>query len=488
MTRWFGAMAAALGAGLAIISCGTAGHAAALAGARSAPPSSPWGKAQQVPGLAALAGAGDSALNSLSCASPGNCSGGGFYQPGAQISRSEPFVVSQVHGTWTKAETVPGIASLNKGKAEITAVSCASAGNCSAGGSYVSGFYSGGHAAKTSAFVVSQVNGTWGAAREVPGLAALNTGGQGGISSISCTSLGNCSAGGFFDMAGSGPGCCKSRGFVVSEVKGVWGKAHGVPGTAGIDAVSCATAGNCGAVGVLVLSQVKGVWGAAQKVATPKGSTFGAAKITVISCASAGDCSAGGIGGKQARALVVSQRSGVWGTASEIAGTAALMPKSKSALVSTMSCTSAGTCTAGGYAFRSMPEGSSTREFAVPYLVRQRAGVWGRAQQLPGIGTLSKNGYAIITSVACTSPGDCTASGRYSTSSYNPDGTGPGQVFVVTESNGRWGTPIDVSATLGNDGPAQTAALSCPARDGCSAGGLYWLKQQQRAFVVSEVR
>jgi hypothetical protein len=116
--RQMGALSAPLCAALAIAACATAGHAATSDEAQSAvslsawartPAASSWGKAGQVPGLAALAGAGDSGLNTLSCASPGNCSAGGFYQ---QTSRSEAFVVSQVHGRWTKAETVPGIVAL----------------------------------------------------------------------------------------------------------------------------------------------------------------------------------------------------------------------------------------------------------------------------------------------------------------------------------------------------------------------------------------
>ena len=50
-------------------------------------------------------------------------------------------------------------------------MSCASAGNCSAGGYYTD---SSGH---LQAFVVSEVNGTWGTPMEVPGTAALNQGG-----------------------------------------------------------------------------------------------------------------------------------------------------------------------------------------------------------------------------------------------------------------------------------------------------------------------
>jgi hypothetical protein len=490
--RHMGALSTALCAALAISACATAGHAATSDEAQSAvslsegartPAGSTWGKAGQVPGLAALAGAGDSGLSTLSCGSPGNCSAGGFYQ---QTSRSEAFVVSQVHGRWTKAETVPGIVALNKnGKAGLTSVSCTSPGNCSAGGYYTSGHYAGGHAAKTSAFIVDEITGAWGTAREVPGLAALNTGGQAGVFSVSCTSPGNCSAGGSYGTA-NGPACCTYHGFVVTEVKGVWGTARGVPGTAGVNAVSCVSAGNCGAAGVRVLSEVNGVWTPARKVATPKGSSFGAARIYVISCAAKGACSAGGIGGKEARSVVVSQAGGVWGTASVIPGTTTLMTKSKSSLFSTLSCTSAGNCTGGGYAFRSMPEGSSTREFAVPYLVRQKAGVWGRAQMVRGIGALSKNGYATINAVSCPSAGSCAAAGGYTTSSYNPDGSGPGQAFLLIETNGRWGIPSDVTSSLRNDGPAAFAGLSCPAKDGCSAAGNYWHGQQQRAFVISQ--
>jgi len=61
-------------------------------------------------------------------------------------------------------------------------VSCASAGNCAAGDFYgsVQGetFYKG--------FVVSEKNGVWGRAIEVPGLPALNNGGNAGVGSVSC--------------------------------------------------------------------------------------------------------------------------------------------------------------------------------------------------------------------------------------------------------------------------------------------------------------
>src|SRR6516162_9675591 len=40
-------------------------------------------------------------------------------------------------GTWGRAREVPGTAALNHVYAQVNSVSCASAGNCAAGGSYI---------------------------------------------------------------------------------------------------------------------------------------------------------------------------------------------------------------------------------------------------------------------------------------------------------------------------------------------------------------
>ena len=153
---------------------------------------------------AALNAGGAAEVASVSCASAGNCSAGGSYRDSS--GNFQVFVASQAHGTWHTAIEVPGTAALNTGgNAKITSVSCASAGNCSAGGYY---FDSSGN----QAFVVSQVNGTWHAAIEVPGTAALNQGGTADVTSLSCASAGNCSAGGSYtDSSGH------AQAFVVSQ-------------------------------------------------------------------------------------------------------------------------------------------------------------------------------------------------------------------------------------------------------------------------------
>ena len=107
-------------------------------------------------------------------------------------------------GTWGTAIEVPGIAALNQAYASVRSVSCASAGNCSAGGDYTDSSF------HDQAFVVSEVHGTWGTAEEVPGTAALNTGGAATIISVSCAPAGTCSAGGVYTDGGE-------QAFVVSK-------------------------------------------------------------------------------------------------------------------------------------------------------------------------------------------------------------------------------------------------------------------------------
>jgi hypothetical protein len=258
-----------------------------------------WGRAREVPGTAALNWAGGATVNSVSCASAGNCTAGGYLN--ADSGADQAFVASEVHGTWGRARAIPGGARGREGSF-VTSVSCAAAGNCSAGGTYTVNF------SYAQAFVVSEVHGTWGRAEEVPGTAALNHG-NAYVYSVSCAAEGNCSAGGQYDDNSGGV-----QGFVASQVHGTWGRAREVPGTADLDqggsawlpSLSCAAAGNCSAGGTytdssghsqaFVVNQVHGTWGQARQVpGTAVLDQSGYAAVTAVSCAPAGTCSAGGL-------------------------------------------------------------------------------------------------------------------------------------------------------------------------------------------------
>ena len=151
-----------------------------------------WQPARAVPGIRHLEGSDSAGISLLSCGSPGNCIAGGDYEAAlAGHNVGEAFVVSQAHGTWGTARRIPGLAALNSGgDAAVTSRSCPSAGNCSAGGYYADS------PDTVQAFAVTQRHGRWSTALEVHGTAALNTYGYAEVQSVSCTSAGNCTAAG----------------------------------------------------------------------------------------------------------------------------------------------------------------------------------------------------------------------------------------------------------------------------------------------------
>jgi Bacterial Ig-like domain (group 3) len=183
--------------------------------------------------------------------------------------------VNQVGGSWGTAKEVPGTAALNaNGAAKVTSVSCASPGNCSAGG------YSEVSSNRTQAFVVTQTSGSWATAKEVPGTVALNAGGNAEVLSVSCASPGNCAAGGYL-FARSG-----QEAFVVSQAGGTWATAKIVPGTfnsqvlAETEMVSCASPGICVAGGYYFARAGSRPFVADEAQATSTSLSLSAAKVT----------------------------------------------------------------------------------------------------------------------------------------------------------------------------------------------------------------
>ena len=388
-----------------------------------------WGTARELPGTAALNQGGAAAVMWVSCAVAGDCAAAGYYTDSSR--RQQALVASEVNGTWQKAIEVPGTAALNRGRvAAADSVSCASAGNCAAGGSYIS-------SGDGRAFVASEVNGIWHAAIQVPGTAALNQGGGARAGSVSCASAGNCAAAGEY-TDGSGD----EQAFVAGEVNGIWQRAIEVPGTAalnqgghaGISSVSCASAGNCAAAGsytdssghaqAFVASEVNATWGAAIEVpGTAALNQGGHAGISSVSCASAGNCAAAGSytdSSGHAQAFVAGEVNGIWQKAIEVPGTAALN-QGGHAGIGSVSCASAGNCAAaGGYT------DSSGREQAL--VAGEVNGIWQKAIRVPGTAALNQGGHAGAFSVSCASAGNCGAGGGYA------DSSGHAQAFVVNQT------------------------------------------------------
>jgi hypothetical protein len=354
---------------------------------------------------------------SISCAAPGTCAAGGGYRD--RFHHYQAFVVAEKNGEWGTALEVPGTASLNTGAhryqgAAVVTVSCGAAGDCAAGG-----YYTDGHR-NPQAFVVNERNGRWGTAIEVPGTAALNAGGyQGGsagVESISCAAAGECAAGGSY-RDGSG----RRHAFVASETNGAWGNATAVPG----------------------MEKLKG------------------ASIDSISCPAAGDCvAAGGYGQYERHAFVVSETNGTWGTEFEVPGTDTAT--TGYATVGSISCASIGDCVLGGSYFV-FAAGDGTLE---PFVATETDGSWGNAIEVPGTATVTEldGDGAGVFPVSCAAAGECAAGGAYN----DEDGE---VAFVADETNGNWGNAIEVPGTGTSQTGGWVDSISCPAPGDCVAGG-----------------
>jgi hypothetical protein len=429
-----------------------------------------WGRALEVPGTPALNVTGQAQVNAVSCPAAGSCAAAGFVSDAS--GHNEAFVTAERKGAWGKAGRISGLAKLDAGGQDyVDALSCAQPGYCSAAGSYIDG------AAHVQSFVAGQSKGAWGAARPVPGLGKLNTGGQSAVNAISCPVRGTCAAGGFYkDGAGH------FQALLLTESKGRWANAAEARGTAALNSgggaaiysVTCMSAGNCTAGGYytaslarrepFVISETRGHWGSAVRIGGIGALNAGGdAEISSLACTAAGSCTAGGYfapaSNQQAPMLVVETK-GKWGNAKPVTGAAKLNTGHHSELLA-VSCARNQDCSATGYV--------QTSSGGEAFVVGQTRGHWGSVRTIPGLARLNKRGFAEASTLSCTGKGDCSTAGFYFDASNHQ------QVFVATELNGRWGNAIEVpgSAALNKGADADFYQIACASPGNCSAGGFY---------------
>jgi hypothetical protein len=456
---------------------------------------STWGKATTLSLAPGVTGDGPSVM---ACTSPGNCVAGG---PADGSGAEAAWLVSQVHGVWGRVRAIRGLATSKglKPLSSLAALSCPSAGNCVAVGSYRN------RSLHRQAFIVAQRHGAWGKAIAVPGLASLNKFAA-GLTGLSCPTAGNCGAGGFYQTRSR-----RTAVFLISEVRGVWSHpvtppgiaalpgevpAVGLPFGVGIGPISCPTPGNCGVIGTypirlkfgniggFVINQVHGKWGHAIAIpGLPALNQGHDAGLDAISCPAPGNC---GAVGTYAEAdgtyemFVVNEVHGAWTRAIEIPGTA----RFSTLTLATISCSSASSCEGAG----NLEGGASDQDNDNhAFVVSQVNGTWNKAIEVPGLAQLDKADNSAVVSLSCSSAGNCGAAGFYASAipvSYPLE-----QAFLVNQVNGVWEKPIEVPGTgpFNTGGNAAATAISCPATNRCSAGGFYKVKKSGlRTFVVSQ--
>jgi hypothetical protein len=242
-------------------------------------------------------------ISQIACTSTGNCTGVGSYIDANGVNQG--FFVDQVNGVWSPGEavTLPANASAYAG-ASLSEVACAK-GACTVLGTYLT------NTGALEALSASNVGGAWARASELtmPAGAAVNPHAYlYGFLGISCANAQNCAAGGQYrDASGN------YQGFLVSEVNGTWTSAVELPlptgamsagANGGVVSLTCPKAGDCRAGAAyldassnyqaLTVTEVGGTWQSGAKVTLPGGaSTVGVdGGIYAMVCSSVNACTA----------------------------------------------------------------------------------------------------------------------------------------------------------------------------------------------------
>lgn len=439
-----------------------------------------WGSAIEVPGIASLNAGGNAGVVSVSCPGAGTCTAGGYYSDGLGGSGLQAFVADETGGAWGNAIEVPGTAALNVvGDASVISVSCPSAGNCAAGGYFRNGSFN------TNAFLVDEKNGVWGNAGQVPGITGLDAGSTSEVSSISCASAGNCAAGGRYYANGFHAWVATEKNGVWGNAIEVPGtpalRGNGSGAYTDLNSISCGSPGNCAAGGqyydgqfrAWVATETKGVWQNAKQVpGTAALNVGGHAQVNSVSCVTASFCEAGGVytdATSNTQAFVVgSNQHGVWGKAHVLPGTPAALKTAGFANLTSLSCASPGNCSAGGD--ETTPDGDQA------FVASSKMGTWSKAKEVPGIAALDNNSGSKVLSISCAGAGNCAATGYDNANPF---------AFIVGEKKGVWGTAVTLPG-IANIGTVDgTTPVSCAKAGRCAVGGGYYNGSNFQAFITA---
>lgn len=325
---------------------------------------------------------------------------------------------------------------------------------------------------------------TWTSARQV----ALPKGAtgipNGFFSSLSCASPGDCAAAGSY-AKGDG----QILGLIANESHGHWTAPVSLSAPAGaatnqgvtLYGVSCGVVGNCAAVGsyqtshgdnvAFVDNERAGHWQRARRLALPANALIRGqnALVRSVSCASANTCSAIGTYqdnnpiSSRAEGFVANERRGAWGRARQINLPASNFNPFVS--ISQIACSSSVDCVGVG-SFINIDDVTEA------LVLNEVNGVWRRAQVLTLPNSASHFADASVSEVTCLKDSSCAAFGT-----FNARG-GAVEAMSASESGGAWGAASALAM------PANAATnphvflfgfggIACAATDNCSVGGQY---------------
>ncbi|MGH2861009.1 MAG: fibronectin type III domain-containing protein [Solirubrobacteraceae bacterium] len=424
----------------------------------------------------------------VACPAVDACVGVGNY--GDKNDSLEGLIETQSAAGWSASEALwPSDTDAASFAPDFYDLSCATAGSCAA-----VGFYTDSNGDQQG-LLESDSGGSWSAteldlsnlgpgAGEPP---AANP--QASGYAVSCPAAGDCTAvGNYEDDADS------YVPLAVSEVDGQWqaAVALGLPGDASttadgardpiqndlfVNGVSCASAGNCTAVGsydatsdnnvdAFALTETGGSWGAATKIGFPSGADAPAenpeAALDSVTCQSAGDCFAAGTYAAATGenvALVARESAGSWSTAGADLTTSYDADESNMYWAS-VACAPGSYCAAGGFAADDQSGNEDAFMLSAPaaplsptasFSGTRAAVAWAAPSDTGG---LPISGYT-ITANDLTNPaaGGQTASAAPAATTATITGLTPTDTYTFTVAAG---------SLLGTGLPATSAPLSQP--------------------------
>ncbi|HEY2354446.1 MAG TPA: PASTA domain-containing protein [Gaiellaceae bacterium] len=417
-----------------------------------------WGQGvpAALPADAAIGAAAAATIEAVSCSSPGNCSAVGGYVDGDEVARG--LLLTETAGKWARGveAVLPANADPTSHGPFLESISCSSPGNCAAIGGYTD------NAGHLQGLLLTETAGVWGPGVEAALPAnAIPDNQLVLLGSVSCPADGECVAVGAYNVNSD------THALVLTETAGTWatGAELATPGDAPVlaaSSVSCPAVGKCTAVGEYIndggnslpvmWTESTGVWEAGVAAALPANLSSAPgyeAYLGSVSCASAGNCTAVGEyneGPYWGDGLLLTEKAGTWGK-----GVEAIPPsgvKEGAVQLTAVSCASARSCTVlGDYDDRSL---------SYAFALSKKRGVWSRGVVPP----LARD--AQLDSVSCASPGDCSVVGN---DIFN------GRPVLLDETAGTWKARF-ASLPSGTHGGGLNA-VSCASANYCAAVGKY---------------
>jgi len=307
--------------------------------------------------------------------------------------------------------------------------------------------------------------------------AVLNT----GLFATACTAPGSCAAGGDFGAARR-----PLEPMVATQSHGRWSRAIPLllpPNAAAqpyavVNGIACRNAGNCVAVGnydygrssnlqAFIATESHGTWARAFTPRLPaNASSPASAQLQAVTCTRGGYCEAVGSyqdsAGNAQTMTLAKAPTGPWRQAAEVASPPGAAAN-PDALMTGIACTSPGSCVAvGNYSL-------SASRFAAMGAIESR-GTWRQAVQIALPRGAIPSTFTAITSVTCPGPaaGPCTGVGEYAVSATRS------RAMTVTESKGRFGRAVAITAVPPGASPVSSTYLlgvSCAPAGTCLAVG-----------------